>query len=234
MSTPSPLSPRFPFPQQRGDPSPSPASLAPPLADFPDFALLPPRQQGTRAACVMGAGNKDAQDPPPWPPGTSGPHLPELFARSSMSGSQRFPALPEPGRRAHRLGHTHPNTTEREIGASDLGESAFPAKLRKNTPEPTHPRPNASKSNTPNHTTAAELRAGHPCLPRASGRPERTDTCCFFLLAHPHLPLPGAPNKAVPRSDRTPHLRLRARKAGAGGSQCQLPAVRGRQGRLEG
>lgn len=51
-------------------------------------------RQGTRAACVMGVGNKDAQDPEPRPPGTRGPNLHDLFSRVSMPDCPRFLELP--------------------------------------------------------------------------------------------------------------------------------------------
>lgn len=188
MSIPSPLSSRSPFPQKRGDPSPSRSSLAPPLADFPDFALLPPRQQGTRAACVMGAGNKDAQDPPPRPPGTSCPHLPELFARSSRSDSQRFLALHEPGRRALRVGHTHPATLRRKSGLRIWGKALSPENSARIHPNPHTPnQTRANRTPQPHHRSRAG--AGHPRLPRASGRPGRTDTCWFSFL--PTSPSPS-------------------------------------------
>lgn len=41
-------------------------------------------RQGTRAACVMGVGNKDAQDPEPRPPGTSRPNRHALVSGASM------------------------------------------------------------------------------------------------------------------------------------------------------
>lgn len=52
-------------------------------------------RQGTRAACVMGVGNKDAQDPEPRPPGTSRPNRHDLFSRVSMPDCPRFPGLPQ-------------------------------------------------------------------------------------------------------------------------------------------
>lgn len=74
-------------------------------------------RQGTRAACVMGAGNKDAQDPEPRPPSTSHPSHYDLFFGVSMPDCPRFPELPQarPGAPT-RVGHAFSTTgTEKSV-----------------------------------------------------------------------------------------------------------------------
>lgn len=78
----------------KGDPSPSLHSGPRPsrVSQTPRCCHLGP--QGTRAACVMGVGNKDAQDPEPQPPGTSRPNLHDLFSGVLMPDCPRFLELP--------------------------------------------------------------------------------------------------------------------------------------------
>lgn len=131
-------------------------------------------RQGTRAACVMGAGNKDAQDPVPWLPRTNRPDLPGLLPRASKSGSPHFPGLPgairtgmrSPMLRATRVGRA-PTPLEEENHCFGLGEKRFPSgNSACITPAPTHAQPQARELNT--------SPAGHPSPPRASQRHKRT------------------------------------------------------------
>lgn len=92
-------------------------------------------RQGTRAACVMGAGNKDAQDPAPPLPRTNCPDLPGLLPGASMRGSPRFPGLPaairtavrSPSLRATQTGRA-PTPLEEENHCFGLGEKCFPSR----------------------------------------------------------------------------------------------------------
>jgi hypothetical protein len=200
-----------PSPQQRGDTSPSLARSAPPLAGFPDSALLPPRAEGDpRCMCNGGWEQRRAG---PSAPATGTRHLQraEFLAGASASGRPRFPVLPQARPSAPTTSQHH---RERENGASAWGKSDFTAELRAYTPAPTQPQPNVREPNTSNHTPAAagKLSAGHSHPPCASQRPEQTETCWFSFL--PSSSLPVAQNKSGPK--RVPLWPMQGKRAQVG------------------
>lgn len=113
--------PPSPTPQERGDPGPALHARPRPSRVSQAPLCCQDGRQGTRAACVMGAGNKDAQDPAPRLPRTNCPDLPGLLPGASMRGSPRFPGLPgairtgvrSPSLRATRTGRA-PTPLEEE------------------------------------------------------------------------------------------------------------------------
>lgn len=81
-------SPGIPAPPLHARPRPSRVSQTPRRCQR--------RRQETRAACVMGAGNKDAQDPVPWLPRTNRPDLPGLLPRASRAAPHTSRVFLEP------------------------------------------------------------------------------------------------------------------------------------------
>lgn len=120
-------------------------------------------RQGTRAACVMGVGNKDAQDPEPRAPGTSHPNLHELFSGVSMPDCPGT-AL-NPPRSAYKVEHASAPPRHRNQCLGFWGESAFPAQLRAYTPTP--PSLKQARTSNPQPAAACGLSAGHSRPPRA-------------------------------------------------------------------
>lgn len=108
--------PGFPPPQQRGDPRPAPALLAPPFAGFPDSALLPPRAARDPRCMYNGGWEQRRAGPGALKPRLRGPE-----PRASRS----FDARPLPLPRATQ--------SEPECGAGPCVHSQFgraPATLR--------------------------------------------------------------------------------------------------------
>lgn len=168
-------------------------------------------QLGTRAACVMGAGNKDAQDPALRLPRTSLPDYPRLLPGASKRDSPRFPGLPgailtraqSPSLRAHPIW-----ARPAPIEGRNRWENAS---LRQNSAY-IHPHPHTQPHGCERNASLSV----HPPLPRASWTPERTGTCWFFFSLH----LPSqAPKTKRSRGVAAPRaLGPEAGKAGAGGS----------------
>lgn len=187
---------RFPHPHPRS----SAGIPAPPLQARPRPSRVSqtPRcchrgRQGTRAACVMGAGNKDSQDPTPRLPRTSRPDLSGLLPGASTRGSPRCSGLPgatrtgarSPSRRAARVGRARA-PLEEENHCFGLGEKRF---SRRNS-HCMHPHPHTLLHRHASRTLAPPVTRPRHVLPRGTNRD--------LLVFHRTPPLsPGTSNKAV-------------------------------------
>lgn len=146
-------------------------------------------RQGTRAACVMGVGNKDAQDPEPRPPGTSRPNLHGSFLWNLNARLSTFPGTAlNPSRRFYKVEHASAPAGQKNQCLGFGGESALPAQLRAYTPTPSPKQTRTSYSQP-----AAERRSLTP----ATCQPDRSETCWFASSTLLHSQLPKT--KAVPR-----------------------------------
>lgn len=164
-------------------------------------------RQGTRAACVMGVGNKDAQDPEPRAPAVP---IATIFSLESQCPTVHVSQdCPKP---VPELPSTSAPLRRRNPRLSFRDESAFPAQLRAYTP--TRPSPQADAHQL--HTSRSRLRAERGSLMPATCRPERSETCWF--ASSTSSPLAVSQNKSGPTRA---HLKPSARKAGAGGSHSR-------------
>lgn len=202
--------PKSPPPQQRGDSGPAPARPAPPLEGFPDSRLLPPWAAGD-PRCMCNGGWEQRRAGPDGRVPAAPTYSPELQCPAphvSQDWPRDVPARPP------RLG-VPGHHWDREIGAWAAGEKSFTG----GTPlvyARTHIPPNThalAKHLQPHARSRRGAERGSPTPPRASRRPERTGTCWFSILPTPSPP--KCPNKAVPRSDHTPHPGANGRERGS-------------------
>lgn len=143
----------------------------PALRGFPRLCASTPRRRGTRAACVMGAGNKDAQRR----------HRPPGLGPAALAhGSPRFSWLPGALR---TRAHTEVGAPARQQKSRCPGLETTPSRGSPRAPAP-----------APTLTPAESRPASHPAPPRASRTPEPAQT--RWVLLGP-TSLPGAQNKAV-------------------------------------